>query len=135
MSDTNDDNAHTQSNHRVLIVDDDKEMVNAITRWLSLTDRFDIRTACDGFLAMLKIKEWHPQVIIMDIRMPGLDGYELCRRIRSEDQFNDIKIFAISGLISEVEAEKLPELGIDAFLPKPFDNNNLVRTIDSLIGV
>lgn len=130
-----DDNSSTPvSIHRVLIVDDDKEMVNAITRLLALGERFEIRTACDGFLAMIKIKEWHPEVVIMDIRMPGLDGYELCRRIRSDSNLQGIKIFAISGLISDVEAQKLPGIGVDAFLPKPFDNNTLVQTVDSLLA-
>lgn len=119
--------------HRVLIVDDDKEMVNAITRLLAMTENFEIRTACDGFMAMMKFKEWHPQVIIMDIRMPGLDGYELCRRIRSEQGGHAVKIFAISGLISEIEAAKLPGIGVDLFLAKPFDNDQLMDMLYTLV--
>lgn len=123
-----------EKSHRVLIVDDDKEMVNAITRLISLTNNFEIRTACDGFMAMLKYKEWHPHVIILDIRMPGLDGYELCRRIRAVQGRPKVKIFAISGLISELEAQKLPGLGVDAFLPKPFVNTDLITKLYELVG-
>ncbi|MCA9392987.1 MAG: response regulator [Candidatus Omnitrophica bacterium] len=121
--------------HRVLIVDDDKEMVNAITRLLALTDNFEIRTACDGFMAMMRFKEWQPDVIVMDIRMPGLDGYELCRRIRTEDVGKGVKIFAISGMISDVEAGKLPAIGIDQFLAKPFDNTELLDKLYTLVNL
>ncbi|MCA9402167.1 MAG: response regulator [Candidatus Omnitrophica bacterium] len=121
--------------HRVLIVDDDKEMVNAITRLLALTDNFEIRTACDGFMAMMRFKEWQPDVIIMDIRMPGLDGYELCRRIRTEEVGKGVKIFAISGMISDVEAGKLPGIGVDQFLAKPFDNSELLDKLYTLVNL
>ena len=135
MQDSDPDHSSpSESLHRVLIVDDDKEMVNAITRLISLSNDFEIRTACDGFMAMMKFKEWHPNVIILDIRMPGLDGYELCRRIRSEAGSRPVKIFAISGLISDLEATKLPAIGIDDYLPKPFENSVLMSKLYTLVG-
>lgn len=121
--------------HKVLIVDDDKEMVNALTRLLTLTERFNIRTASDGFMAMMRAKEWNPEVIILDIRMPGLSGYELCERIRSEAGIKSVKIFAISGMISSFEADSLPSKGIDAYMAKPFDNQELLHKLYALLSV
>ena len=118
---------------RVLIVDDDREMVNSIKRVL-IKEHFDIEVAYDGFSAGLRLNDFNPEIVLLDIKMPGFDGYQVCANIRQNPKNQDMKILIISGMIDDDGIRKARELGADDVLQKPFDNKQLVAKIKDLFG-
>ncbi len=118
---------------KVLIVDDDRGMVHSIQRALVLENKYIIETAFDGFEAGKKFATFKPDFMVMDIRMPGMDGYQVCTSIRKDAQNNHIKILAISALNDPQEVKKILELGANDYIEKPFGNETLVRKIEQML--
>ena len=119
---------------RFLIVDDDDVNVRIIRHILS--DRFpqsEVQEAKDGFEAGILIGQANPQLVILDLRMPRMDGYKVCRLIRSNPDTRSIRILIVSGL-SIGECEKAVQLGADAYLTKPFNAEDLVQKVTALLG-
>src|SRR3989338_7055679 len=105
---------------RVLIVDDDQSMVDAIYRILKKEKIYDLEIAYDGFEAGRKFFGFKPDLIILDIRMPGLDGLQLCSRIRANQENKNVRILFISGVIDQKAMGRIKKSGIDDYLEKPF---------------
>jgi two-component system response regulator VicR len=119
---------------KVLIVDDDRGIVNSLQRILKLENKYSIEIAYDGFEAGKKFASFGPDLIILDIRMPGLDGYHVCDNIRRDPQNRRVKILAISGASEPQEIQKIMDLGADDYLQKPFSNRDLKEKINQLSG-
>ena len=119
---------------RILIVDDDKGMVDSIQRFLKREKRYDLGIAYDGFEAGQRFSEFKPDLVILDIRMPGLDGYKLCSHIRSNPENKNVKILFISGMIGQKELKQIKDSGANDYLAKPFDNQTLKIKIEKLLG-
>jgi CheY-like chemotaxis protein len=105
---------------KILIVDDEKEMVNTIRRGLSSVKDLMIEAAYDGKSAVEKFAEFKPDLILLDMRMPGLDGYEVCATIRKDPGGKEVKIIMISGAMDMDAVERVAEAGANDFLAKPF---------------
>ncbi|MGI2169933.1 response regulator [Shewanella sp. MF05960] len=133
LSNTNQDEeaVDTTSNKRILIIDDETEIRNAIRRVLA-KGGYVIDTATDGFQAGVKVLRDKPNLITLDLSMPGLDGFDVLTFIRAQPEIADIKIVVISGL-SDTELQKALVLGANAVLPKPFENTQLISTINNLL--
>ncbi|MDO6693199.1 response regulator [Aliiglaciecola sp. 3_MG-2023] len=114
----------------VLIVDDDKDMGNAIKRVLK-KDGFECDTATNGFLAGSKLMQHKPSIMTLDLTMPGLNGFELLKHLRAEEQFQDLKILVISALDQESLDEALA-LGANAALSKPFEKDKLLSLVNEM---
>jgi excisionase family DNA binding protein len=119
---------------KILIVDDDRGIVNSIHRMLTLENKYEIETAYDGFEAGKKFITFQPQFIILDIRMPGLDGYQVCANIRSDMRNKNVRILAISAVSEDQEVKKIMELGADDYLNKPFSNKALKEKVEHLFN-
>lgn len=119
---------------KVLIVDDDRGIVSSIQRMLTLENKYIIEVAYNGFEAGKKFATFSPDLIILDIRMPGMDGYQVCANIRSDPKNKNIKILAISGVSENDEIKKIMDLGADDYLGKPFSNIILMERISRLLG-
>ncbi len=119
---------------KILIVDDDRGIVNSIRRMLTLENKYRIETAYDGFEAGRKFVTFQPHFIILDIRMPGLDGYQVCANIRNDIRNKKVKILAISGVSELHEVKKIMDLGADDYLSKPFSNKVLKEKVDRMLG-
>jgi len=120
---------------RILIVDDDEAMVSSIKRLLSIQKKYEIDVAYDGFVAGQKFISNKPDLIILDIRMPRVDGYQLCTAIRGDPQNNNIKILVVSGVVDVEGSKKIINLGANDFLSKPFDNKELKLKIERLLDI
>jgi len=118
---------------RILVVDDDEGMVKSIKSVLMMENIFTIETAYDGFVAGQKLIKFHPHLIVLDIRMPRLDGYQVCSMIRSDPDNKSIKILVISGMVDIEGPEKIMKAGADDYLPKPFDNKELIKKVNQLL--
>jgi two-component system response regulator VicR len=129
--------AQSQQNgkKKVLIIDDDKNMVSAINRILrSANGKYEVACAFDGFDAGRKVYDFHPDIMLLDIRMPGIDGYEVIKRIKQETANRHIKIIAMSAYFKEDGKKKVVSLGAAACLDKPFESKELLAKIEELLN-
>jgi two-component system, OmpR family, response regulator len=118
---------------KLLVVDDDQELVDLMVDAFERTVLFDIRTANNGFDAGMLVKEFRPDLVVLDIMLPDINGREVCQRVRNDNTLESTKIICISGM---VEADKVADLraaGANDFMQKPFDLDKLVeRACDML---
>ena len=118
---------------RILIVDDDRGIVHALQRLLAMDNQYRIETAFDGFEAGAKFSSFKPDLIILDIRMPALDGYQVCANIRSNPAHKNVKILVISGINEPQEIRRILDLGANDFLEKPFSNEILQEKLKHML--
>lgn len=117
---------------RVLVVDDDESVLNVLVQGLKKSEEeFTVETATDGFQAGQFIEKFHPHIVVLDIRLPGLNGYDVCRMIKQGHP--DTKIIAITGFGSEEVKREIMEAGADGYLEKSFEINELIEEIESVL--
>jgi excisionase family DNA binding protein len=111
---------------KVLIVDDDEELVELMRDAFERDGRFDIRTANNGFDAGMLVKEFRPDLVILDVMLPDINGREVCVRVRSDRTLDEVKIICISGMVEADRVADLREAGADDFVQKPFSVDRLM---------
>ena len=119
---------------RVLVVDDDDVIRQLITVNLEL-EGFDVMTAFDGQDCLDKVKDVMPDVITLDIMMPRLDGWEAASRLRADPATAGIKVVLLSARAQEADLQRGSRIGVDAYLTKPFDPDELIATVRRLAGL
>lgn len=112
---------------KVLVVDDDREIVDMLVDILGRDGRFEVRSASNGFDAGALTKEFQPDIVLLDYMLPDINGNIVCQRIRSDAQLSHTRIIIVSGAVDPAEIDSLKSAGADDFIQKPFD-------IDQLIG-
>jgi excisionase family DNA binding protein len=111
---------------KVLLVDDDVELVDLMTKVLEEDGRFEVRVAGNGFDAGMMVKEYRPDLIVLDVMLPDINGKEVCQRVREDKTLEDVRILCISGMIEDDKIQELKLSGADDFLHKPFDIEELI---------
>ena len=119
---------------RVLVVDDDDVIRQLITVNLEL-EGFEVATAVDGQDCLDKVKDVRPDVITLDIMMPRLDGWEAASRLRADPETGDIKVVLLSARAQEADLARGNRIGVDAYLTKPFDPDELIEVVRRLAGL
>jgi CheY-like chemotaxis protein len=117
---------------RVLVADDAEENCIVFSEILGHFG-FDVRTVEDGREAVRVYEEWKPHIIMMDLRMPGMDGYEAAKMIRAKEDGQDPVIFAATGDVLESDVEKIRESGMDGYILKPYDERSIREKIGEFI--
>jgi len=112
---------------KVLIVDDDEELVELITDALARDGRFEVRSVNNGFDAGMMVKDYRPDLIILDVMLPDINGKEVCQRVRSDKSMDDVRIICISGMVEEDKVSELRAAGANDFMHKPFEVETLVE--------
>ena len=120
---------------KALIVDDDEALVELIKDVLELDGRFEVRTANNGFDAGMMVKEYHPDIIVLDVMLPDINGKEVCQRVRMDSTLDDCRIICISGMVEADKIDDLRESGANDFMGKPFEVDKLVNRICRLLDV
>lgn len=120
---------------RVLVVDDDEVIVEMFTELLERDGRFQVRTASTGYEAGIITERFKPDVLLLDFKLPDINGTAVCRTIRANPNYEHIKIIAISGVADPDEIEELRAAGADEFIRKPFDINTVITHILRLLNV
>ena len=120
--------AISQSDCRVLVVDDNFDAAETIAMFLRLQG-LEASTACDGQEALDRAAEFLPQVVVLDIGLPRLDGYEVARRLRQQPQMREALLIALTGYGQRDDREKASSAGFDQHMVKPADPYALVETI------
>jgi two-component system, OmpR family, response regulator RpaA len=118
---------------RVLIVDDDQAVVDLISDVLANDARFETRVVNNGFGAGMMAKEYHPDLIILDVMLPDINGREVCHRVRADPSLEDVRILCISGMIEEDKIQELRLSGADDFMHKPFEIEYLIERMCQLM--
>src|SRR2546421_5045130 len=106
---------------KVLVVDDDADIVDLITKSLEDDGRFEVRAANNGFDAGMMVKEYRPDMIVLDVMLPDINGKEVCHRVRADSTMDDVRIICISGMIEADKVDDLKTAGANDFLQKPFE--------------
>ena len=120
----------TAMRRRLLVVDDDAAQWRALSRLLkTYADLIDVQYASDGYSALVAIGDFKPQVILLDIQMPDLDGLEMCRRLRAMPDTSHIRIIVNSGDPRPSIAQMALGVGAHVFLPKPLELSDLLAAL------
>ena len=118
---------------KILIVDDEKESRDLIAEMLQAhTSNLTIQSADDGFDAGIKIAQFMPDVIILDLMMPKVDGFKVCKRIKSDNRTKHIKVIVLTGYGTDENTRKAIEYGADRILFKPLQFDILVKEIEKV---
>ena len=122
----------TPTTPRVLIADDNPQGVELLEAYLSTSD-YEIETASDGDETLRKVKQWHPDLILLDIMMPKISGFEVCKRLRADPATHDIGVLMITALDQPSDIERAVEAGTDDFLTKPINKTELLLRVRSVL--
>ena len=120
---------------KILVVDDDQDLVELITDVLERDGRFEVRSVNNGFDAGMMVKEYRPDLIVLDVMLPDINGKEVCQRVRSDSSMDEVRIICISGMCEPDRIEDLKHSGANEFLQKPFEAEVLLDRICSLLDI
>jgi DNA-binding response OmpR family regulator len=116
-----------EATHRVLGVDDEPQVVWVLQLALD-AEGYEVLTARNGIEAMAKISEGHPELMVLDVMMPRMDGWSVMREVAKLPADERPRVVMVTALASGRDRETAQRLGVDVYLPKPFD-------VDALLGV
>jgi CheY-like chemotaxis protein len=117
---------------RVLIADDNAQGVELLEAYLGDYD-YEIRTAADGEETLRLVAQWHPDLILLDIMMPKISGFEVCKRLRADPATRDVAVLMITALDQPSDVERAVEAGTDDFLTKPINKSELLLRVRSAL--
>jgi excisionase family DNA binding protein len=120
---------------KALVVDDDEDLVELIRDALENDGRFEVRIANNGFSAGMMVKEYRPDIIVLDVMLPDLNGKDVCNLVRNDAALDDTKIICISGMVEQDKVQELRDAGANDFLQKPFEVETLVERMCHLLDV
>ena len=119
-------------NSKILIVDDDPKILKMLTKALS-RKKYGTEVASDGFEAGTKIMKFQPGLVVLDLIMPGMSGFEVCKKIKEDSDTSHIKVLAITGYDNEENKKRIMEAGADGYMPKPLEMKELIINIEDLL--
>jgi DNA-binding response OmpR family regulator len=117
---------------RILIVDDNPFIVKLLVEWLE-HEHFAVSTAADGLEALAKIEAEKPDLVLLNVMMPGMDGYEVCRRIKADPAAAHIPVILVAGFTDDASRVRGFEAGADDFITKPFHLIALTARVRELL--
>ena len=118
---------------RILLVEDEKDMVYAISLRLEAAG-YEIIAAYDGQEALIKARKEKPDLIVLDLMLPKVNGYKVCRMLKFDEKYKKIPIIMFSARAQEKDKNLGAEVGADAYITKPFDPQILLSKIRQLLG-
>ena len=120
---------------KILVVDDDEELTELIVEHLQRDGRFEVRSVNNGFDAGMMVKDYRPDLIVLDVMLPDINGKEVCQRVRSDSTMDDVRIICISGMVESNKIEELKVAGANDFMQKPFEVDRLIERICELLDL
>ncbi len=120
---------------RVLVVDDDDAVIEMFNELLHRDGRFEVKTACTGYDAGILTEQFRPDAILLDFKLPDINGNVVCRTIRSNPAYKHMRIIIISGVADPDEVAELRAAGADEFIRKPFDINAVISRVADMLKV
>lgn len=125
----------TRDQKKILVIDDEQEICDLIVELLKEKFPHEIRIANDGFSAGRIMNEFLPNLVILDLLLPGVNGFDICKQIKSDQYLKDTKILAITGYDTPEHREKIFAAGTDDYLTKPMELKSLYAKICRLLNI
>lgn len=119
--------------HRVLVVEDEDNIAIALD-FLMTREGYDHDRIASGADALDRIRDTHPDLVLLDVMLPEVSGYEICQGVRLDPGLNDVKILMMTARGSAIERKKGLALGADGFISKPFELKELRDEVRRLLG-
>ncbi len=117
---------------RILVVDDEIYIVHILEFTLTM-EGYEVLTASDGEEALRRVEQDRPDLVVLDIMMPKVDGYEVCRRLREDEEFRTLPVILLSAKGRPIDRETGLEVGADDYIVKPFSPRRLLEKIRDLL--
>jgi two-component system, OmpR family, alkaline phosphatase synthesis response regulator PhoP len=119
---------------KVLVVDDEVYILHILDFILG-AESYDVVTATNGEQALQKVRDEKPDLVILDIMMPKLDGYETCRMIKNDAATKHIPVILLTAKGREIDQKLGREVGANDYITKPFSPNKLIERVQAILGV
>jgi len=118
---------------KIFVVDDEPDVVELLRTILEL-EGFEVESACEGRVALARILADPPDLLILDLMMPGLDGMEMLKLLRLDPQGADLPVIIVSARTGQIDQIGSLQLGANAYICKPFSNRELIAQVRQLLG-
>jgi CheY-like chemotaxis protein len=118
---------------KILAIDDHEEILSIIKTKLSRSG-YDVETVSDSMLAIETVRRFKPDLILLDIMMPKITGFEICEELKADAEFKDIKVVFLTAKDMDFARKKAQELHADGFIAKPFSPKDIVTFIEDMLG-
>lgn len=118
---------------RILLIEDDQDMVEAIRLRLE-ANKYEVLVARDGLEGLDKARSEKPDLIILDIMLPKLDGFKLCRMLKFDEKYKNVIIIILSAKVQKSDVLRGEEVGADGYITKPFKSEELLEKINELLS-
>lgn len=117
---------------KIIVIEDDPHILKLISQTLQ-REGYEVVTATDGSEGLRKVRETHPHLVVLDISLPGLDGYQVCHHLRSEHATSKLPVIMVTAMSRPSDQRRGFETGADDYLSKPFVLSELITRIRSLL--
>ncbi len=118
---------------RVLLIEDDPSSVRLVSYTLE-QEGYEVLTATNGLEGLKKVREEAPDLLVLDVMLPGLDGFEVCRRLRADEQTAGLPVLMLSAKAQEIDKTTGLKVGADDYLAKPADPSEIVARVANLLA-
>jgi excisionase family DNA binding protein len=120
---------------RVLLVDSDEQIVETLRQVLGEQANYEVRTAATGFAAGVECEKFRPHVMFLDVHLADVDPVELCRIIKDNPDLQLTRVLAMSGKLTDGQAQQLQTRGFDGYLKKPFSVRQVIEAVEDAVAV
>jgi len=118
---------------RILVAEDNPQGAELLEAYIGAAG-YHVRTAADGEAALRMTREWKPDLLLLDIMMPKLSGFEVCKRLKSDPATRDVVVIMVTALDQPSDIERAVEVGTNDFLTKPINKTDLLLRVRSMLG-
>ena len=125
---------HEPEHAKVLIVDDDDDFRQFAQDCLSIAGEFEVKESTNGIDAALIVGSWRPSIVLLDLRMPKMNGFEFCRQMRSNADFKDVKIIIMTAYADEQTKKEIEEVDANDLISKPIGIKAFVEKLREVLG-
>lgn len=118
---------------RVLIADDNPQGLELLDAILAGTD-YAVETAADGEEALRKVRDWKPNVLLLDVMMPRLSGFEVCKQLKADPATRDVAVLMVTALDQPSDVDRAVDAGTDDFMTKPINPGELLGRVRAMLA-
>lgn len=118
----------------IVVADDDHDILNLVTRFLRKKDGTEVLATSEGTEALKLVRKNKPNLVVLDVMMPGMSGWEVCRAIREDDELAGTKVVMMTGIGERLNALTSPLYGAHAYVDKPFELDDLSAAVEKALA-
>ena len=122
-----------ETNKKVVLIDDEPDILSTLKLFLEV-EGFEVATAADGIDGLEKIRKKVPDLVVLDLMLPKLDGYKICRLLKFDKKYKKVPVVIITARAQDIDRKKALEVGADAYITKPFEPDTLLEKIKELLS-